>query len=44
VEFELVLRLLEYLDLRLELSKSASLSDVYKGVNLDSVLGAYRER
>ena len=44
VEFELVLRLLEYLGLRLELSKAASLSDVYKGVNLDSVLGDYRYR
>ncbi len=46
VEFDLVLRLLDQLDLRLDINKPGSLGDVYKGrgVDLDTVLDDYRAR
>ena len=46
VEFDLVLRLLDRLGLRLDLAKPGNLSDVFKGrsVDLDSVLDEYRDR
>ena len=46
VEFDLVLRLLDHLNLRLNLAKPGNLSDVFKGnsVNLDSVLDEYRDQ
>lgn len=46
VEFDLVLRLLDQLDLRLHINKPGSLGDVYKGrgVDLDTVLDDYRAR
>jgi y4mF family transcriptional regulator len=46
VDFDLVLRLFDYLDLRMDLSKPGSLGDVYKGrsVDLDSVIDNYRLR
>jgi HTH-type transcriptional regulator / antitoxin HipB len=46
VEFDLVLRLLDHLDLRLDLAKPGNLGDVVKArsVDLDSVLDEYRDR
>ena len=46
VEFNLVLRLLDHLGLRLDLAKPGNLGDVFKGrsVDLDSVLDEYRDR
>jgi y4mF family transcriptional regulator len=46
VEFDLVLRLLDDLDLRLSLAKPGSLGDVFEGrsVDLDTVLDEYRDR
>lgn len=46
VEFSLVLRLLDHLDLRLDLVKPGTLGDVFKGrlLELDSILDEYRER
>jgi y4mF family transcriptional regulator len=46
VEFDLVLRLLDHLDLRLDLAKPGNLGDVFKArsVDLDSVLDEYRDR
>jgi y4mF family transcriptional regulator len=46
VEFDLVLRLLDHLGLRLDLAKPGNLGDVFKGrsVDLDSVLDEYRDR
>jgi y4mF family transcriptional regulator len=46
VEFDLVLRLLYHLDLRLDLAKPGDLSDVSKArsVDLDALLDEYRYR
>jgi y4mF family transcriptional regulator len=46
VDFDLVLRLLDYLHLRLDLAKPGNLGDAYKDrlVDLDSVLDEYRDR
>ena len=46
VDFDLILRLLDYLQLRLDLAKPGNLGDAYKSrlVDLDSVLNEYRER
>lgn len=46
VEFDLLLRLLDHLDLRLDLVKPGSLGDVFKGrsVDLDSLLDEYRDQ
>ncbi|HUX05606.1 MAG TPA: helix-turn-helix domain-containing protein [Acidimicrobiales bacterium] len=46
VEFDLVLRLLDHLGLRMDLAKPGSLGDTFKGksVDLDSVLDEYRDR
>jgi y4mF family transcriptional regulator len=46
VDFNLVLRLFDYLQLRLELAKPGNLGDAYKSrlVDLDSVLDEYRDR
>ena len=46
VEFDLVLRLLDHLGLRLDLAKPGKLGSVFKvgSVDLDSVLDEYRDR
>jgi y4mF family transcriptional regulator len=46
VEFDLVLRLVDHLGLRLDLAKPGILDDVFEGrlVDLDSVLDEYRDR
>ena len=46
VDFGLILRLLEYLHLRLDLATPGNLGDAHKGrlVDLDSVLDEYRDR
>jgi HTH-type transcriptional regulator / antitoxin HipB len=46
VELGLVLRLLDHLDLRLDLAKPGDLGDVFKdrSIDLDSVLDEYRDR
>lgn len=46
VEFDLVLRLLDRLDLRLDLVKPGNHGDVFKGrsVDLDAILDEYRDQ
>ena len=46
VEFDLVLRLLEYLGLRMDLAEPQNLGGVFKGrsVDLDAILDEYRDQ
>ncbi len=46
VEFDLVLRLFDHLDLRMDLAKPGNCGDIFKGrsVDLDSVLDEYRDQ
>lgn len=46
VEFDLILRLLDHLGLRLDIAKPKNFGDVFKGrsVDLDSVLDEYSDR
>ncbi len=46
MEFNLVLRLVDHLGLRLDLAKPGEFGDVFKGrsVDLDSILDEYRDR